>query len=597
MPFFICPNCGNRELVRRADRGLLARPKACTKCGFGVPLRAARRLLPGARRGLLHLRPGGPAARRRPQRLRAHRPQGRAGHRPAGPRGARPRVDRRGRRRRDRRHRRATASPIRSRRRSSGACARSASGWRVNAEGDLPAEAVADLFPAYDDDGGPAARADARSRLRPPRRRELADDRRRRNLIILGARPRPARRRSLVVIIDQAHGARPRPARRHRARLPGPRRPRRPRGHAARTSTARSRSSASASTRSASPSPRSRASARTRSRSACPDVSGRRARDRPDRDHGAALPLRLRAQRHPAEPGRSRTRAERALQPADRRGQARVEAASRSASRTTARPTARRYYLFDKNTLELLAGPVAEEAGPLPRTSRRQAAGRHARSSTVPQGTVVVQEDAAATTRPATSTSQPAPPSTSCSATARRCPATRSRTRSANFDPTHQPAERHLRLHRRGPRAFQDGHPRRSPQRGALPRRRRPPAIAARRRPTSSRAASRSCSTTRSSSRPIINFVENPDGIDGRTGAQISGSFTHPGGAATSPRSLKIGALPIKLTLISQSTVSATLGQQALDQGLKAALVGLDPRPALPARLLPLPRAGRRRSG
>jgi SecD/SecF fusion protein len=38
---------------------------------------------------------------------------------------------------------------------------------------------------------------------------------------------------------------------------------------------------------------------------------------------------------------------------------------------------------------------------------------------------------------------------------------------------------------------------------------------------------------------------------------------------------LKIGALPIKLALISQSTVSATLGKQALDQGLKAGLVGL----------------------
>ena len=38
---------------------------------------------------------------------------------------------------------------------------------------------------------------------------------------------------------------------------------------------------------------------------------------------------------------------------------------------------------------------------------------------------------------------------------------------------------------------------------------------------------------------------------------------------------LKIGALPIKLALISQSTVSATLGQQALDQGLKAGLIGL----------------------
>ena len=48
----------------------------------------------------------------------------------------------------------ATASPTRSRRRSSGACARSASASPVNAEGDLPAEAVADVFPAYDDDGG-----------------------------------------------------------------------------------------------------------------------------------------------------------------------------------------------------------------------------------------------------------------------------------------------------------------------------------------------------------------------------------------------------------------------------------------------------------
>ena len=37
---------------------------------------------------------------------------------------------------------------------SSGACARSASRSQVNAEGDLPAQATADLFPAYDDDGG-----------------------------------------------------------------------------------------------------------------------------------------------------------------------------------------------------------------------------------------------------------------------------------------------------------------------------------------------------------------------------------------------------------------------------------------------------------
>ena len=74
--------------------------------------------------------------------------------------------------------------------------------------------------------------------------------------------------------------------------------------------------------------------------------------------------------------------------------------------------------------------------------------------------------------------------------------------------------------------------------------------------------------------RPIINFVENPDGIDGRTGAQISGNFTI-SAAQDLAEFLRIGALPINLKLISQSTVSATLGQQALDQGLKAGIIGL----------------------
>ena len=75
-------------------------------------------------------------------------------------------------------------------------------------------------------------------------------------------------------------------------------------------------------------------------------------------------------------------------------------------------------------------------------------------------------------------------------------------------------------------------------------------------------------------SRPIINFKENPDGIDGRTGAQISGNFTTTE-AQDLAEVLRIGALPIKLALISQSQVSATLGEQALDQGLKAGLAGL----------------------
>jgi SecD/SecF fusion protein len=74
-------------------------------------------------------------------------------------------------------------------------------------------------------------------------------------------------------------------------------------------------------------------------------------------------------------------------------------------------------------------------------------------------------------------------------------------------------------------------------------------------------------------STPYINFRENPDGIDGGQGAQISGGFTLQS-AQDLARLLKTGALPVKLELISRSQVSATLGQQALDQGLVAGIAG-----------------------
>src|SRR5918992_1334756 len=74
-------------------------------------------------------------------------------------------------------------------------------------------------------------------------------------------------------------------------------------------------------------------------------------------------------------------------------------------------------------------------------------------------------------------------------------------------------------------------------------------------------------------STPYINFRENPDGIDGSQGAQISGGFTVQT-AQDLARLLKTGALPVRLELISRSQVSATLGQQALDQGLVAGLAG-----------------------
>jgi SecD/SecF fusion protein len=71
-----------------------------------------------------------------------------------------------------------------------------------------------------------------------------------------------------------------------------------------------------------------------------------------------------------------------------------------------------------------------------------------------------------------------------------------------------------------------------------------------------------------------IDFQENPEGIDGRTGAQIEGvgGFDQANDLA---ESLRIGALPIELKLISETQVSATLGQQALDQGLAAGAAGL----------------------
>jgi SecD/SecF fusion protein len=75
--------------------------------------------------------------------------------------------------------------------------------------------------------------------------------------------------------------------------------------------------------------------------------------------------------------------------------------------------------------------------------------------------------------------------------------------------------------------------------------------------------------------RPIIDFSQNPDGIDGRNGAQISGGFTSNADAQELASFLQRGALPINLNLISQTQVSATLGSEALHQGIKAGIIGL----------------------
>jgi SecD/SecF fusion protein len=73
---------------------------------------------------------------------------------------------------------------------------------------------------------------------------------------------------------------------------------------------------------------------------------------------------------------------------------------------------------------------------------------------------------------------------------------------------------------------------------------------------------------------PQIDFKQYPNGIIGGNGADITGGFTA-NSAQQLAQVLRLGALPIKLNLISQQQVSATLGKQALHQGLIAGLAGL----------------------
>jgi SecD/SecF fusion protein len=72
---------------------------------------------------------------------------------------------------------------------------------------------------------------------------------------------------------------------------------------------------------------------------------------------------------------------------------------------------------------------------------------------------------------------------------------------------------------------------------------------------------------------PSIDYTQYPEGIESSQGSQISGGFTLTSAQALA-NELQSGALPIRLELISNSQVSATLGKTALHQGLVAGLVG-----------------------
>ena len=73
---------------------------------------------------------------------------------------------------------------------------------------------------------------------------------------------------------------------------------------------------------------------------------------------------------------------------------------------------------------------------------------------------------------------------------------------------------------------------------------------------------------------PQIDFTENPDGIPGNQGAQITGI-----GSTTEAEQialvLQTGALPVEFVTLSETEISATLGEDSLRKALRAAVIGL----------------------
>ncbi|MGZ5311709.1 MAG: hypothetical protein ACXWZW_07615 [Solirubrobacterales bacterium] len=153
MPFFICPNCGNRELSAERTAGFSTRPKSCSKCGFGFlfellddyyPAPGAAFFTCDAKGRLLDLGKNAFELTGLKDEEVIGRPvRDVLGLRwiDGGDGGAEADTDDDGQ-----------TDPIETTLewgvRSLGKKV------AVHAEGDLPTEAVADVFPAYDDDGG-----------------------------------------------------------------------------------------------------------------------------------------------------------------------------------------------------------------------------------------------------------------------------------------------------------------------------------------------------------------------------------------------------------------------------------------------------------
>ncbi|HYH60283.1 MAG TPA: protein translocase subunit SecD [Solirubrobacterales bacterium] len=233
------------------------------------------------------------------------------------------------------------------------------------------------------------------------------------------------------------------------------------------------------------------------------------------------------------------------------------------------------YYLFDEQTLELLAGPVTREEDLFLKFGGEQPEGSVVEE--VPQGYVVLREEPPADD-PATEADESETGLRGFFLMRDRPELTGDDIRNPEqqFDQVSNTPNVTFDFTDEGRRAFSDV-TERIAQRG---QERANAALGVQAAQLSAEDASQYSDSFAVAldgeivSKPIINFVENPSGIDGRTGAQISGDFTI-NEAQDLAEFLRIGALPVELTLINQSTVSATLGQEALEGAILAGLAGL----------------------
>jgi PAS domain-containing protein len=143
MPFFICPNCGHRVMSRERTAGFSTRPKGCEECGFGFLFELLDDYYPapGAAFFVCDNETRIIGAGRNSFELTGLREEQIVGRPVKEVLGLEWQEDPK-----------TPGDPIETVRE----WGVRALGKRVavHAEGDLPAEATADLFPAYDEDGG-----------------------------------------------------------------------------------------------------------------------------------------------------------------------------------------------------------------------------------------------------------------------------------------------------------------------------------------------------------------------------------------------------------------------------------------------------------